>query len=355
MSGSITIPKGSYCRGCEYDLTGLSAPGVCPECGREFKELASDERIELDWRCLRCGYSLLGLPRNQKCSECGMPAGISLDPTLFRFLPTEYRKRVKSGSLCVGLGVLGMVFLPMFLGLLVGVLFAATTGATPSGSTRTLVLVCFVGAFALYVHGWFRILSRPPVAMGLTDRQERIRVVARSSLAVFVVIVALSLILGLSVVVANTNPVAVDSVLGAIQIVALLSFGVFFLFSVLALKPLFARARTVGKRPGALVVFTLWLGIASILGYVLGGMALAMSAMYGGTGGALAGLMLIAGLASLGSIVLFFCYLGTTEGLRNSLRRVEREIAAANRTKLRPDHGQTGETPGPHSPNNQPA
>ncbi len=355
MSGAATIPMASYCRGCEYDLTGLSAPGVCPECGREFKELAGDERIELDWRCLRCGYSLLGLQRQQKCSECGMPASISLDPVLFRFLPSDYRRRVKSGSLCVGLGVLGMVFLPMFLGLLIGVLFTALFGGDAPGIVAILVTASFIASFALYVFGWFRILGRPPVSMGLTGRQERIRAVARSSLTVFVVVMAVSIILSLTVVATNTNPTVADSVRGATQVIALLSFGVFFVFGLLALRPLFARARSVGKRPGVLAVVTLWIGVISILGFVLSGIAIAASAMYGGMSGAVVGLSLMAGISSLGSIVVFFCYLGTTEGLRSALRRVEREIAAAHRTRLPSATPETGETPGPDNPNNQPS
>jgi hypothetical protein len=353
-SGAHLIAPNSICRGCEYDLTGLSAPGLCPECGLEFTELAGDERIELDWSCLRCGYSLLGLQRKQKCSECGMSASISIDPTLFRFQPGEYRKRVRSGALFAGLGMLSIFVIPLLV-VLVSLVWLANL---PAGSVFADLVMTMAGfaAIGLFSYGWFRILSAPPVTMALTGRQLRIASIARWSLIVWLAVTVVTAILDLTATASAAGSGFGAAALPLSQLISLLSFGMFFVCGLIALKPLFLRARSTGKRPGGVATVTLWVGVVALAGFVLSAMAIVAAAMstFGGglgIGGAAVGLGLVTILTTLCAFVTFFCYLGTTESLRSALKRVERDIAVAHRNALRPSQPRTGETPGGFNPN----
>ncbi len=56
------------CTGCGYDLTGLGAGSVCPECGTP-----GCESCRLGRACVACGYALGGLGERGVCPECGAP------------------------------------------------------------------------------------------------------------------------------------------------------------------------------------------------------------------------------------------------------------------------------------------
>jgi hypothetical protein len=347
----------SICRGCEYDLTGLSAPGICPECGREFSELASDERIELDWSCLRCGYSLLGLRRNQKCSECGMLAVNSLDPTHFRFQPSAYRRRVKSGALFAGLGILSMFVFPLVIMMFSLALFA--TAPTGSALPDLAMSVASIAATGLFCYGWFRILATPPVTMALTGRQLRMGSIARWALILWLAVTIVTTILGFSVASFAAGSGLGMAAMPLSQLISLLSFGTFFVLGLLYLRPLFLRAHSTGKAPGSIAMVTLVLGAVSLVGFVFSAIALVAAAFVAPAGGTPAagnvaiGFGVVAVLAGLCAIITFFCYLGTTESLRGALKRVERDIAVAHRSPLRTGQPGTGETPGGVNPNNK--
>lgn len=344
------------CRSCAYDLTGLSAPGTCPECGDRFEELPGDEIVTLAWPCLNCGYPLAGFRRNQKCSECAMPVRISVDPMLMRFQPLEYRNRVRRGALYAGFGLVSVILVPAIVGI-VGI----WSGSGPA--TLVAFLLGYVLMFVLFILGWWRVLSPPPSSLGLTTRQERRVRIARwaliATIALSVVVIAIEQ--GASIVYGSSAMTDLAMILSeGAQVLAFLTFGVFFAFGLLALRPIYARSRTARRRPGTIATFTFWSGLSmfalAILGMALvwGSMVLAGpggGAMASGSGIFLSGLIVM--VAGLGGMVVFVCYIVSIDGVRSAIGRVNREILLAH--KRAPQPAQTGATPAPDSPKNDSA
>lgn len=333
----------SACRSCGYDLAGLEAPGVCPECGHAFTERAGDDEITLAWPCLNCAYSLAGLRRNQKCSECGMPVAVSVDPALFRFQPEPYRRAVKRGALLVGLGVLTTAFLPIVIGAIAAFNASATAAIIASGFAGLLGL-------AIFAIGWFTILAPAPASLALSEKQQRVRIFARRALVVYLAVALVSFAIHAAVVAPSANAPLTGQ---ALRLVGVLALGVFVVAALLALRPLFARARSAKKRSGAIAIFTLWTSAIAVGLYgaaAVGGLFV-LSRRGGSPLGTVSGIVVVvmAVVAGVCAIIAFFSLLGTTEGLRMALRRVEREIAFAHRGARRPVT--TSETPGAERPN----
>ncbi len=353
-SRARTIAPHSICSGCEYDLTGLSAPGICPECGREFTELATDERIELDWSCLRCGYSLLGLRRNQKCSECGMPASDSLDPSLMRFQSIEYRKRLSRGSLFAGLGMVLPILLPVIGGIFMLIL-------PSNGVLGAIMLVGFLAMLTLFIAGWWMILSKPPSSLGLTAKEARRWPVARWALVVW--IVSSVVLIGVSELFTSLyGSSALTSLalffLIALWIVAAISSLAFYIFGLRVLRTIYLRVQNSRKRPGAIATFTLWTGLGVAALYIGSIAIMAASAAAFVTRGpaattAGAGAMMFSmipmAFAGLGAVVVYICYIVSIDGIRSSISRVNREIFLAHKQARM--MSTSGETPGGLDPN----
>lgn len=344
------------CRACGYDLTGLEAPGICPECGQRFEELPGDEIVTLAWPCLNCGYPLAGFRRNQKCSECAMPVRISVDPSLMRFQTLEYRKRLRRGSLLTALGLASVILVPTIVGFI-------SLASTSFALVTSLMVLGYLGMFALFATGWWILLLPPPATLGLSDRQRRVYPLARFSL---IAMVSLS-ILSIAVDRASAwffGSAAMSELLLflslVVDVLAFLAMVAFFAFGLLALRPIYRRSRTARKRPGLIATFTLWsgLGVAALfVGSVVAiqistwlrtGVGAASSTIASG-GAVLAGLFIL--LFGAGAIVVFLCYIVSIDGVRSSINRVNREILVAHKRGVRPS--QTGETPAPASPKNE--
>lgn len=353
MKPSDHIHGAPLCVHCAYDLTGLEAPGICPECGNRFEELPGDEVITHAWPCLNCGYPLAGFRRNQKCSECAMPVRISVDPTLMRFQPLEYRQRLRRGALLACLGLVLVILAPVLVGVV-------DIWVDSDPLTIIAMVACYGAMLALFAIGWWRILTPPPSSLGLTTRQERRVRIARWALiamvALSVVVIAIeqvaAIVYGSS---AMTDLAMILSEGG--RVLAFLTFGVFFAFGLLALRPIYKRSRSARRRPGVIATFTLWTGMGvfalAILGMALvwGSMALAGPGGVGAAAGSglfLSGLIIMA--AGLGAIVVFLCYIVSVDGVRSSINRVNREILIAHKRAVQPV--QTSETPVDLSPKN---
>ncbi len=81
--------KRGHCGKCDYNLTG-NVSGICPECGTRYRA-ADDDGFFAKWlprlmnapwqrlprglgqmACGGCGYNLMGLPATHVCPECGI-------------------------------------------------------------------------------------------------------------------------------------------------------------------------------------------------------------------------------------------------------------------------------------------
>jgi hypothetical protein len=69
----MTPPTGKRCSSCQYDLSGLPAGRVCPECGTLPESRGGDlplQPIEVV-TCPECGGDRTGLPPHRSCIVCG--------------------------------------------------------------------------------------------------------------------------------------------------------------------------------------------------------------------------------------------------------------------------------------------
>lgn len=328
---TLAVSDLALCAGCGYDLAGLDAPGVCPECARPFAELPGDERVTLAWPCLRCGYSLAGLQRSGRCSECGMPAHLSLSPALLRFQPIEYRGRLRSGALLACLGLVGTVFLPIALGLLLAALGRPAALA---------MLVLVLGAIALFAFGWLRLLAIPPATFRVTRSERAARTVALVTLIAAACVWALSTALTTMGLLAPwAGPGVAPGYSGVLSAVSMLAWATFWVSGLLWLRALLKRARSARRRPGAAVHVALWSGVGAFVLYVgavvafilLAGVALGGSGP--GPSGVLTfilGAMMLFGF--LCAVVAFFSYLVALDSVRVAMARVQRDINFAHHT-----------------------
>lgn len=65
------------CAVCSYDLRGLPAGGVCPECGAPSPEPLPEPPAQVEHPvrvCNLCGCDWHGVPDDAACPECGEPA-----------------------------------------------------------------------------------------------------------------------------------------------------------------------------------------------------------------------------------------------------------------------------------------
>lgn len=92
------------CPECDYDMTGTTVGGPCPECGiipAISRSRSTDPERVL---CRNCGHDLEGLPWDADCPECGLRSA-----ALPRFTPARPRYRLRA--------VLGGVLLAIWVGL----------------------------------------------------------------------------------------------------------------------------------------------------------------------------------------------------------------------------------------------
>ncbi|MGP1310631.1 MAG: hypothetical protein ACTS27_10580 [Phycisphaerales bacterium] len=339
------------CAHCGYDLSGIPAPGTCPECAAHFDSVAPDLRIVEPWPCLQCGYPLVDHKRTDRCAECGFPASRSLDTTLMRFQPAAYRKRVLQGALTAALAMVSVILFPIIVSVIL-----AIVSATWGGTYATIVIFATYGlALLAYTIGWHLVLTPPPATMRPSRTVRRARTVSRW--AMYAGLVALVAWTALSAIGIGSFGVFGSGLLTrgflfvsvAASICLLLTFIVFFLASTRYAMFLLERSRSAKRRPGGIAVVNYVVGGIVAFGWLLVLIAEAIDhfarstalAHYG------AGIGIVGSLfGGLGSIVFFFTMLLVLDRIRVAVGKVNYEAYLVRR--------RTRRTPGnavPPSPN----
>lgn len=145
-----TLPPGSYCTSCGYDLAGLRDDCVCPECGNKRPDPNEHkiEKLDAFCFCASCGYHLLGLKHTDNCPECGLACTESLiEQSLYRsgsgYIKTLRRgyRNIRTGYLLFLLGVL-----TVFFGSPALMMLSRVTGTTaaPFGGVGFFLLVAML-------------------------------------------------------------------------------------------------------------------------------------------------------------------------------------------------------------------
>jgi hypothetical protein len=210
--------------------------------------------------CLVCYYNLQGLPAAGVCPECGTPVADSLRGNLLRYSPVLFLHRLRTGISLVFWAALASTLL-MVLGVVarfVAAGAAAAAGGPPGGGWSSLVDAVVAGLTAiisgLSIYAWWLFSSPDPALLG-QDRAESARrwlrwgvtAVAVTTLAAFIVSTAeaAGLLPSVAPVGPGGGPAALSSwpmvLSGVIWLAGFIAWGVQFFAAMLYLRHMSMR------------------------------------------------------------------------------------------------------------------
>jgi hypothetical protein len=245
-----------------YDLEpGAAQPTESPSVGT----------VQPGVHCIQCGYDLSGLPADGVCPECGLPIERSLRSNMLIDASPEYVRKLARGLSLVLNGILLylLLFIVLFLG--IGVLFGALAGAGGGGGggggaaaaglgvtglLTIVVMVASLAALAMVLGGWWLFSEPDPMYFGRDDGSKA-RTVVRQSLSAYVGLIVAGFLLQSISLFGVFLPG--QFILGiAVSVLQFVAFAVFFFASMLYVRWLAPRVpnQKVFKRSKTL----LWLG-----------------------------------------------------------------------------------------------
>lgn len=115
-------------------------------------------------RCLICGYDLAGLDASGVCPECATPIERSLRGNLLRYASPEYIKTLRRGAALVFVAML----LNIFGGLVVGAVGIALSALNVS-SHGAIDVLFDIATLAAMLFGWWLLSTPDPAFVGVDD------------------------------------------------------------------------------------------------------------------------------------------------------------------------------------------
>lgn len=186
------------CRWCGMLLESGGPGAVCPACGGvQLGEQDGAPQIVADARpCLVCHYNLQGLPASGVCPECGTPVADSLRGNLLRYSPLPFLRTLRAGISLAFWSVVALVVLRC-IEFVTGIFTAATAAFGWAALSQAVFegLSLIVSGLSLYA--WWLFSTPDPALLG-QDRAEKARrwlrvgvvAVAGSTLASFLLTTA---------------------------------------------------------------------------------------------------------------------------------------------------------------------
>ncbi len=141
-------------------------------------------------RCITCSYNLQGLPADALCPECGTRVALSLRDNLLINSAPAYLATIHKGVFLIQAAIIIMIlgFIVMILGVAVLGVLGPGAGALPNPGA--LAMIVTIGAAALTVvpafiglYGWY-MFSEPDPRASETDRGEKPRRIVRATAVV---------------------------------------------------------------------------------------------------------------------------------------------------------------------------
>jgi len=277
----------------------------------EHETDAAALQLDTDTPCIECGYDLAGLSAAGVCPECAAPVTNTLRGGLLRFSDPQHLKRLQRGAALTLLGCFGAAVMGIASGMAEG------AGAAAGVEIAMLAIsLCAIGAMLL---GWWWLTSADPASIQ-RDRLKASRMSVRISVLVMIVlgVIGIPFVVGASLL---SEPLLGDILLVLASIALLGATFVQFLamcFSIWHVRGLSARFPDSKLRGRAGITLRL-LALSIIL--MLSGLLAAMVGVFVGLTVVMAG-----ALALLVSIIM---YLLTIERARSLLAKTLRQATAS--------------------------
>jgi hypothetical protein len=146
--------------------------------------------LDTSIHCIRCGYDLIGLPANGVCPECGTHVEDSNRGTLLQYSAPEYLEKLHQGTVYILTAIIVYV-LTMLLAILGSIIFGALGAtASPLLIVVPMGLIGFVAMIGM-AYGWWRFSEPDPKYAGV-DKGDKPRQVLRIALITMVVLVTIT-------------------------------------------------------------------------------------------------------------------------------------------------------------------
>lgn len=142
-----------------------------------------------DFRCVTCSYALRGLSATGVCPECGTPVANALRNTLLESASPEYRRQLVKGLSLVTGGIL----------VLIGAAFAAAgigsmlQSSVGGNGVDALIAIILVAPQVMILAGYW-LYSTPDPGYNGKDEPVRARVIIRVSTTVLATVIVLDLL-----------------------------------------------------------------------------------------------------------------------------------------------------------------
>lgn len=135
--------------------------------------------------CIRCSYELQGLPANGICPECGLPIERSLRGDLLQYSDVDYRSSLARGVTFIMAGLI------CYLIVLVGGLLLGLSGVSKS---QVLLTILGFGASIVSLYGYYQFSVADPGQL-TSNRGETPRRVLRTAIAIVAITSVLNIVL----------------------------------------------------------------------------------------------------------------------------------------------------------------
>jgi hypothetical protein len=225
-----------------------TAAAVPPEA---FPMLDASGMVILPRRCISCSYNLMGLHAEGLCPECGTPIALSLRDNLLINSAPEYLKRIHKGVFLVQAAIIVMIVLALvgFFGVMIAGLVGAgrgpvsipgsipfpsngtSPGTTPTGTASGtamgggfMIAIVYGSAFVsiaiacVGLYGWWLFSEADPRASE-NDKGEKPRRIVRTTVVIELALLVVSQAVNLAT---GAGLGGVGTMFGAAMIVSML-------------------------------------------------------------------------------------------------------------------------------------
>lgn len=160
----------SHCGRTNLNAGVWAASGLVPPAPPPIVQPAGPFVVEHDRPCARCGYNLRGLTAEGVCPECGAQVARSLKGNLLEFASPEYLRSLYRGATLVIAGSIAKIVLGIFVTIVLvavqGISQAAAGGGIGGRWTEVVPKMVEVFTAGVIACGWWLFSAPDPAMVG---------------------------------------------------------------------------------------------------------------------------------------------------------------------------------------------